>query len=143
LSQITLYYSKPGIVAFDVNLSLQTSVLMNSPYEFAVDYADIKVYVDSTEVFSTSSVASSFGTGVSQSTGLNETTALMAFYTPVGYTTIEVVTYTNGYAYSVAAPPPPPPPGVPEPSSIVMMGCGGVALVARFLIRRHRKRRES
>jgi hypothetical protein len=136
LSQFTLGYSHTGIVAFDVSLALQTSVIVDSPDEIGVDYADIKVYVDATEVFSTSSVASSFGTGLSQTTGLSETTALMAFYVPPGLTTIEVVTYTNGEVYTVAAPPPPPPPpGVPEPSSLVL-GLVGASLIGLCLLRR-------
>jgi hypothetical protein len=131
-SEFSLYYAKPGILAFDVQLSTNTSVSATSPDDFAVSFADTSVYVDGTEVLSISSTAGTFGTGLSYSTSSSDDSGLLVYYAHAGWNTIDTVTYTNGYAYTIAS-------AVPEPSSIVMMGLGGVALAGLFF-RRCRER---
>jgi hypothetical protein len=133
LSQDTFYFPRAGFLTFSVQLSLATAVNMTAHNQFAVDYADFKVYVDATQVFGVSSVASCFGTDVSQSTALNETTPLMSYFLSAGLHTVEVIPYTNGYAYTPNVAP------TPEPSSMALLGTGAGALLVMLPTRRYRR----
>jgi hypothetical protein len=135
LSQITLFYSKPGIVAFTASYFLQASVQVDSPDEVGVDFTDVRIDVNGREVFFTSLTATSFATGISQTVSSNVTTGLMAFNMNPGLNTIEVISDTNGDVDSVAQLPPPPP-SVPEPSSLLMVSIAGVIGLAVAYLRR-------
>ncbi len=131
-SEVLLFLTKPTLLAFDVVTSTTTTVQTTSPYEFTACYADVNVYFDGTQVYSTYSTAGSFGNGFSYTTSSGGDSPLIYVLAHAGVNELDSVTHVNCCSYTIA------PQSVPEPRSLVL-GIVGTSMIGLCLLRRRRQ----
>jgi hypothetical protein len=124
-SKVLLFFTEPTLLALDVVTSTTTSVQPTSAYEYASTFADVDLYFDGSQIYSTSSTAGSFGTGLADSTTSGGASPLIYVDAHAGINELDIYPYAYG---SISTKFTSPPPGVPEPSSLVL-GIVGAALI--------------
>jgi hypothetical protein len=128
-SKVLLFFTTNTLLALDVITSTTTSVQPTSSYEFTACYANVNLYFDGTDIYSTSSTAGSFGTGLPDSTTSGGASPLIYVAAHAGVNELDIYPYADGYVRTTAA-------SVPEPGSLLLGVLGASLVGARLALRR-------
>ncbi len=129
-SKVLLFFTTNTLLALDVVTSTTTSVQPTSSYEYAACYANVNLYFDGNDIYSTSSTAGSFGTGLSDTTTSGGASPLIYVEAHAGINELDIYPYADGYIKTSAL-------SVPEPGSL-LLGVVGATLVGSCLALRRR-----